>query len=208
MTWTPSEGMKRAAIVVTEIGRDYEQACGARADAMPEGIIMQARLFDAIAKAIDQALADGRVTVLPSGAANEPAKTMTITGAPPYGGNGHGTHTELELDPTGFLGGGAGDGATPSGGGGGGGAYSGELHGAELPPPPPLVFAEGMEAAPELDTRTPFDPPKKRGRPKGSKAKKRKSAKAVKAELYPVEAAVEAAPKATAEPIAHLETEA
>lgn len=196
MAWTPSEGLMRAQAVVADIDA-AAAACGVLT---PFPHPLYHRLTEVIAKAIDQALADGAekpsttearwFMPLPyKGEDGDTAISRTPTAAPaampPATGNGH---APLELDPAGFL-----------------GATKAAL-------PPLATFDE--EAAreqiiAELTTETADCiaaieagvPKKKRGRPKGSKAaKKRKSAKAIKAELYPE---AEAAPaEAPAEPAA------
>lgn len=53
MTWTLTTGMRRADAVVDQYAKDMEQAV---AFVVPQ--IMRSRLFDLVAAAIDQALAD------------------------------------------------------------------------------------------------------------------------------------------------------
>ncbi len=200
MSWTPTKGQKLADEIV-------QRLCGAApAVGATTTPLFAWHMMDVIAKAIDQALADGAEQGAMEGMVGVTLTTATSTGAySAHYTNGNGLHS---LSPI------HGASANPD-------DYS-ELpmyKGAtaydqlndphvvplddHMPDAPASVHANGPFPGfePPAYAEVPFTPPpeapkKRRGRPPGSKAKaakpakKRKSAKAIRAELYPVEAPV------------------
>ncbi len=176
MTWKPTEGERRADAIVQQYANETESALHFVISQM-----MRSRLFDAVAKAIDQALADGPILM--------PDQNWEAVG------NGHvewaGQMGPLVQVPTAE------------------GVGLNDIF-KQTPAPEPDGHAlgvalsrlattmalshdeqiEGLKAS--LEREAP-PAPKKRGRPKGSKAKKAKAAKAPK---------VKAEPEVVAEPVA------
>ncbi len=187
MTWTPTEGERRADALMREM-LDSAKALDVPL-ASAEFPMHHARIFGMIAKALDQALAE-----VPAAAREALDKAMmdnfpgTLAGNPqssglwvPVGngnGNGHANPDDYSELPT----------------------YKGapvEFDRIdETNVLPEVVAGRGLDGTVVMAIIPASEeaPKKRRGRPPGSKAKaakaKRKSAKAIKAELYPVDAPV------------------
>lgn len=164
MPWTPSESDKRAEKLMLEL-KDTAEACGVQTSSALYPMY-HARVFDLISKALDEALGDG---------AERDVLEKVV-------GNGH---APLAFDPAGFLG-------NPQSSGlwvpvGNGHLMEGlghadpviEAH-EEGPGAPSYVPPNATVTSVTVAIEGEDAPKKKRGRPKGSKAKKAKPAKAKK----------------------------
>lgn len=186
MDWKPSDGQNRADMVVRNFARDAEVAVGL---VLPE--ILRWRLFDAVAKTIDQALADG--------AERDALNKMLEQALPPQLGNTLTEGIAASMAQDGFV-----TRANALGWNNGNGHADPDDY-SELPTykaapvlfdridDPHVISADPglmQDASPEQVAKLFEEAPKKRrGRPPGSKgAKAKKKAKAGKA------AVVEAAP--------------
>lgn len=187
MAWTPTEAMRRTEKLMLEL-KDAAEACGVETGTALYPMY-HARVFDLISKALDQALADGQ---------SHDARSNPIVVFP--NGNGHAEwdgnmgeyiadnqmRAAATADPVGF---------DP--------VIEAHEEGPDAPTdlysPAPPTYQQEQEELKRQDT--PFDPPKKkRGRPKGSKAKKAKPAKAKAAKPAVVEDATGAADLVVAAP--------
>ncbi len=189
MSWMPTKGQKLADEIVQRL---CGAAPGVGATTTP---LFAWHMMDVIAKALDQAIADG--------AEHGAMEKVTTTQQPDWAigldalhsssnGNGHANpddYSELPVMAKGWE------------------ASSDEKNWVpvplddHMPDASPMGLAElkqegALYVAPWADPALVNAPKKRRGRPPGSKAKaakpakKRKSAKAIRAELYPVEAPV------------------
>ncbi len=202
-TWRPTEGLKQAIDIVAQIETELFAELAVFTSGWPEkAMIVRHRVTEVIAKAIDEALGVLTKADAEKGAMANTFATTSTTGA--YSahftnGNGH-AHTDDYSELPMFMG------AT---------AYDqlNDPHVVPLddhmPDAPDDSVAAVIQEALARHVEVVEAPKKRRGRPPGSKAKakpakKRKSAKAIRAELYPVEAPV----AETVAPVAETVTEA
>lgn len=183
MSWTPSEGLKRADAVVREIEASQSAIFGTVGGFAP---VFRYRVTQLIAQALDQALADGAeqdaIAAMVTGNGQTPyavyptGTRMEFHGQPPEG------WASVELTKNGVVGVKLGDPVPPT-------ADPAGLDLPDFPAPnaPVVVYADPatFKPADAEPGSIVMLTPKKRGRPKGSTNKAKKKAKAAKKAALP-----------------------
>ncbi len=211
MTWTPSYGLLRAHGVVCSLAADAD------ANGHPLNAVFQHHMTSVIAKEIDDARMDGTFSGIEAAGDGMPAWAKHPDGTVDVGATFAAATTGTGTYSAHFTNGNGHASTNPD-------DYSDLLRSVpryeaplddHMPDYNPAEVAEAQASIlTTLAEPIPEAPKKRRGRPPGSKAKaakpakKRKSAKAIRAELYPVDAPVAETVAPVAETVAEAPAEA